>query len=52
MQVDFIPYMDEIAELIGCKPKVKEVWREFMFGVRALKEAIDTLFASSRGFIN
>ena len=25
LQVDFVPYMDEIAELVGCKPDIKKV---------------------------
>lgn len=25
IQVDFLPYMDEIAELICCKPPIKKV---------------------------
>ena len=25
LQVDFVPYMDEIAQIIGCKPSLKQV---------------------------
>lgn len=31
IQVDYIKYMDEIAEQIGCKPNLKKVIFEFIF---------------------
>jgi dimethylaniline monooxygenase (N-oxide forming) len=27
IQIDFIPFMDELAELIGCKPNLREYLR-------------------------
>ncbi|ELT99535.1 hypothetical protein CAPTEDRAFT_219911 [Capitella teleta] len=26
IQVDFIPFMDELADLLGCKPNLKQLW--------------------------
>ncbi|KAI6190474.1 hypothetical protein M3Y97_00122000 [Aphelenchoides bicaudatus] len=35
LQVDFLPYMDELADLIGCKPPLKEyLWSDFRFALR------------------
>uniref|UniRef100_A0A0K0FPJ5 Flavin-containing monooxygenase n=1 Tax=Strongyloides venezuelensis TaxID=75913 RepID=A0A0K0FPJ5_STRVS len=35
IQVDYIPYMDELAEMIGCKPQLKNYfWSDFKFFLR------------------
>ncbi|CEF60893.1 Flavin monooxygenase FMO family and Flavin monooxygenase (FMO) 5 family and Dimethylaniline monooxygenase, N-oxide-forming family and Flavin monooxygenase-like family-containing protein [Strongyloides ratti] len=35
IQVDYIPYMDELAEMIGCKPPLKYYfWNDFKFFLR------------------
>ncbi|KAE9549177.1 hypothetical protein FO519_007609 [Halicephalobus sp. NKZ332] len=35
LQVDFIPYMDELAELVGCRPDIKKIFfTDFKFFLR------------------
>uniref|UniRef100_A0AC35G1I6 Flavin-containing monooxygenase n=1 Tax=Panagrolaimus sp. PS1159 TaxID=55785 RepID=A0AC35G1I6_9BILA len=35
LQVDFVPYMDEIAEIVGCKPSLTQTFfKDFRFFMR------------------